>query len=292
MDTYNFLYDQKTKDFLHNRKNLMINGYVIFTLTLISSVVPELIKFGIFNGEITSESSDYFKLYTLFFISLKVAGNILLALAIYYYKDYNKSSFYVCVAFCIDTFIKPLIVIIPIRDIIVFTKWESGIYESITFWYIIEGIIDNFNCLLMFQASIFQSSILYEKFGNKIYKYYVIIANIVYIPTIIIVFSILFTITKDLSFLIFMITYIIYLITINENLHTGISFSIKLILALCFYRMTGFSGSFFWSFTINFVLHLTYMSIFLRDILIRVSALFDDKLEQFTEEWHKKNYIV
>lgn len=292
MDNYNFLYDQKTKDFLANRKNLMINGYIVFTITLVSDVLPELIKFDKVDPELTTESVYYFKLYIAMTIVLKVIGNVFLALAIYYNKDYNQSSFYVCLAFCIDTFVKPLMIIIPMRDIIVFTEWKSGIYESITFWYIIEGIIDNFNCLLMFQASIIQSSILYEKFGSKIYEFYIFIANLVYIPTIIIVFSILFTITKGLSFLIFMITYIIYLVTIDKNLHKNIAISIKLILAASFYGVIGYSGSFFWSFMINFILHLTYMSIFLRDILIRISSQYDNKLEQLTEEWHLKNSIV
>jgi hypothetical protein len=287
-----FLYDQKTKDFLLNRKKLMVVGYVIFTIFLITDIILELINLNNICENINDKSTIYIKLYTALIIGLKITHNICLLHAIIYYDNYNLSNYYVCLSFILDIYVKPLLLIIPIRDLIVFDENFKISVNDVNMIYIMDSIIDNINCFLLFQASIIQASLLYNEFKNNIYKFYVIIGNIVYIPMISIAIYVLFNLTKNINFIIFYISYVLFLLTLTSEMNVYFRISIRLFLLAGILGIIGKTGIFMWIITVQIILHFIYMTIFLRDVLIRISSKYDPQLEQFTEEWHKNNQII
>jgi hypothetical protein len=286
-----FLYDQKTKDFLLARKKLMTSGYVVFTIFLVIDIAIELINLNAVCANINN-TTLYIKLYGILSIGIKIAHNIGLLLAIINYDNYNLSNYYVCLSFVLDIYVKPLLLIIPIRDLIVFGENLGMTVNDANMTYIIDNIIDNINCFLLFQASIIQASLLYNEFKNNIYKFYVLIGNIVYIPMISIAIYVLFNLTKNINFIIFYVSYVIFLLTLTSEINVYFRISIRLFLLAGILGIIGKTGIFMWIITVQIILHLIYMSIFLRDVLIRISSKYDSQLEQFTEEWHKNNCIV
>jgi len=202
------------------------------------------------------------------------------------------SNYYVCLSFVLDIYVKPLLLIIPIRDLIVFGENLGMTVNDVNMTYIIDNIIDNLNCFLLFQASIIQASLLYNEFKNNIYKFYVLIGNIVYIPMVSIAIYVLFNLTKNINFIIFYVSYVVFLLTLTSEMNVYFRISIRLFLLAGILGIIGKTGIFMWIITIQIILHLIYMSIFLRDVLIRISSKYDSQLEQFTEEWHKNNSLV
>jgi hypothetical protein len=281
-------YNENNKKYLYKRKNLMIIGYITFTILLIFELYANIkvLEDNKLKEYITPDSIYNFKIYYGIVMGFKCLSNILLFLSIYYNKNYNISVVFVYASFILDTIFQPLFMIIPIRELITYTQYDDINDITLTIQFLFAGVLNNLNCVLLLQSTIIQSSYLYSEFNIQHFKYITHLINIVYIPILVIIFSILTNITEHWSFPVFLILYIAYLLTIMNKKHIIIDIILKLALFVCIADIIFYFDKDFWVVLIRFTLRLIYMSIFLRDIILSTSANYVSGLEEFTHTWH------